>query len=108
VINTLVTITRIPKGQTQSETIAQNVVAQIDEKNPEMAAYYDKSHPYDIFDAYLKAGYGWQLLRGDLLTDQQNTDPLTGTNTLYRVVGRPEAFPNGHIEAVVNQFGGPS
>jgi hypothetical protein len=102
-IETQVTITR--KGA----TIAKDVDVQIDTKNPMMAAYYNNAHPYDVFDLYVKyAPPTWTLLRGDEATDQKNIDPLTKALTLYRVVGRPQPFDDGHIEAVVNLFTGPN
>ena len=102
-IETLVNISR--KGA----TIATNVDVQIDTKNEMMAAYYNKNHPYDVFNLYVKyAPPTWTLLKGDEVTDQKNIDPLTNALTLYRVVGRPQPFDDGHIEAVVNQFTGPS
>ena len=104
-IETQVTVTR---GSTNA-LVAANVDVQIDTKNPMMAAYYKNAHPYDVFDCYVKyAPPTWTLLRGDLLSDQVNTDPLTNNAVAYRVVGRPQAFPDGHIEAVVNIFAGPA
>lgn len=103
-IETTVNITR-----GANNTVVQNgVAAQIDTKNPMMAAYYNGSHPYDVFDCYIKYAAGYTVLRGDTITDTINTDPLTNAKTVYRVVGRPQAFPDGHIECVVNVFGGPS
>ena len=102
-IETQVTITR--KGV----TIAKDVDVQIDTKNPMMAAYYEKAHPYNVFDLYVKyAPPTWKLLRQDEVTDQKNIDELTNALTQYRVVGRPQAFADGHIEAVVNLFTGPN
>jgi hypothetical protein len=102
-IETQVTITR--KGA----TIAKDVDVQIDTKNEMMAAYYNKAHPYDVFNLYVKyAPPTWTLLRQDEITDQKNIDELTGNLTQYRAVGRPQKFDDGHIEGVVNQFTGPS
>jgi len=101
-IETTVTITRKGTG-----AIAQNVAAQLEQKNTMMAAYYNGAHPYDVFDCFLKYLLT-PVLRGDVVTDQQHTDPLTNALTIYRVVGRPQAFPDGHQECVVDQFGGPS
>lgn len=101
-IETTVTLSR------NAVAIQSGIAVQIDEKNPMMAAYYNNAHPYDVFDLYIKyAPASLAVLRGDLLTDEKNIDPETSRNTLYRAVGRPQKFPDGHIEAVVNQFVGP-
>jgi hypothetical protein len=43
------------------------------------------------------------LLQGDLLTDTQNNDPLTGVHKKFRVIGDPEPFANGHTEFVCDR-----
>ncbi len=102
-IETTVTITR------SGTTIASGVAVQLDTKHPMMAAYYNAAHPYDVFDCYvLYAPPAWTVLRSDELTDEVNVDPLTNAHTLYRAVGRPQPYPDGHIECVVNQFTGKS
>lgn len=100
-IDTTITIKR------GASTIAQHLPAQIDEKNPVMAASYNAAHPYDVFDLYLKS-YTGAVLRGDLFIDELNIDPLTSTNVQYRAAGRPEYFPDQHWECVANLIGGPA
>jgi len=102
-IETTVTITR--KGA----TIQSGIAVQIDAKNPIMMAYYGAAHPYDTFDLYIKyAPASLVVLRDDEFTDEKNLDALTGANTLYRTIGRPQRYPDGHIECIVDQFTGPA
>ena len=93
-----------PTGGT---VIANNVSVQIDEKNPVLASEYDRSHPYDVFDGYI-AYYPPTLTicRSDAWVDQNNTDPLTGNAMFYQVIGRPERFPDGHVECVLHVYEG--
>jgi hypothetical protein len=51
-------------------------------------------------------GFTWTgiaLLQGDKLTDTANTDPITSTNTAYRIIGDPEKFPDSHCEFVADR-----
>ena len=43
------------------------------------------------------------LRQGDKLTDINNIDPLTGTFTVYRIIGPVETFPDGHQEFTSDQ-----
>ena len=57
--------------------------------------------PYFRYNGITWAGL--TLLQGDKLTDVNNTDPKTGTNTVYRIIGDPEAFPDSHVEFVCDK-----
>ena len=51
-------------------------------------------------------GFTWVaiiLQQGDKLTDTVNVDATTGTNTVYRIIGDPEKFPDTHCEFVVDR-----
>jgi hypothetical protein len=96
-----VTITR--KGT----TIASNVLVQLDVMNPHLGKDYDGNHPFDFFEAYIYyLPSTTTVIRGDEFTDTINTSPSTGSLTQYLVIGRPEPFPDGHVECVVNQYVG--
>lgn len=75
---------------------------QLDEMSQADARAYSGAQagegPYDRYSGYTE----WPIVlrRGDLLTDQNTVDPDTGANTKYRIIGRPEKFPDGHQEWV--------
>ena len=51
-------------------------------------------------------GFTWAaltLLQGDKLSDTTNVDPTTSTNTVYRIIGDPEHFPDSHTEIVIDR-----
>jgi len=107
----ILTTVTIQRGASQTNrsggtTIATNVAIQIDEKQPMLAAEYDKAHPSDVFDGYIDGYLANPLLRGDALFDQLNTDPITSLPVYYQVVSRPEPFPDGHTECVLHLYEG--
>ena len=90
-------------------TIASNVLVQVDVMSPHLARDYDDNHPFDLFEAYIYyLPPTTKVIRGDTFTDTVNTSPSTGSLATYLVVGRPEPFPDGHVECVLNQFVGPN
>lgn len=48
--------------------------------------------PYDSYWIRTTGGGVITFLRGDLLIDEVNVDPLTGAKTRYRVFGNPSAY----------------
>lgn len=102
---TLVTYAQITRGNSMLSASSR---VQIDTKNPMMATYYDKNHPYWVYDLYVSGGAWLGVQMDDLFTDLYNTDPLTGLSAQYRVVGDPKPFPDGHVECVATRFAGPS
>lgn len=100
-----ITYTQITRG---NSTLSASSRVQIDTKNPMMATYYDKNHPYWVYDLYIWGGAWLGLAPGDLFTDSYNTDPLTGNAKQYRIVGDPKPFPDGHVECVATRFAGPA
>lgn len=101
----LVTYATITRGGT---TLSASSRVQIDTKNPMMATYYDKNHPYWVYDIYVTGAAYLGLEAGDLFTDQYHTDSLTTLSAQYRVVGDPKPFPDGHVECVATRFAGPA
>lgn len=88
-------------------TLLANQPVQIDEVSWEMGAYYNQSHPYDVFKCFIRySPFAFQ--REDLITDTVNIDPLTSALAAYRVVGLPRRFPDGHWELYMNRFAGSS
>ncbi len=57
--------------------------------------------PYFRYNGFTWGGL--TLLQGDKLTDTTNTDPKTNTNTVYRIIGDPESFPDSHWEFVADR-----
>lgn len=108
-ITTTITIKR---GASQTNPNGGVIVAtcagvQIDEKSPMLASEYDRAHPTDVFDGYITfLSPGTPTRRGDAWLDMLNLDPLTKLPTFYQVVGRPETFPDGHVEAVLHIYEG--
>lgn len=98
-INTFATVSR------NNVTQLTNQPVQIDEVSETMAGYYDNAHPYDVFKAIIRYTT-FAFHRQDLITDTVNIDPVTNTHTLYRVVGQPRPYPDGHVEMIVNRFAG--
>lgn len=81
------------------------ILCQMDEMSQAEAHAYGGAQagegPYDRFNGYTQ--FPITLKRGDKLTDTTNSDPDTGTNTVYRIIGRPEKHPDGHTEFCCDQ-----
>jgi|SRR5579859_5899700 len=102
-----VNVTRVTQPSQTPTTIVSGAVVQLDALNPRLATDYKGNHPFDTFDAYVTYLPPTIVLsRADLFTDALNTDPSTNQKAAYRIISRPEAFPDGHIECVVEQFVG--
>ncbi len=54
--------------------------------------------PYDSFWISTTGGGKLDVRRGDLLIDETEIDPLTSTNTRYRVFGQVEMFDQSHAK----------
>ena len=84
--------------------LVTNQPVQIDNASEVLSETY--GHPSDLFHVYIE--YTTVIfVRGDLVTDLFNLDPLTGQAVKYRVVGRPKSYPDGHVEMLAYQFTGP-
>jgi hypothetical protein len=56
---------------------------------------------YGMVPSYRYEGYCPQILdirQNDYLQDTVNKDPVTNTPVQYQIVGKPEKFPDGHME----------
>lgn len=82
-------------------TLYSNVYAQLDHMSVTEAAYYGGAAPYHRYEAYLLATIDVQ--QQDLLIDPNTIDPKTNAPTQYRVINHPEAFPDNHMELVVDR-----
>lgn len=99
--DTTVSVTR--KGT----VLQRDVSAVIQNMSIQMAATYNSGHPYDMYNIFITYAT-MDFQRGDLITDEVNTDPSTGALAVYRVVGQPRAYMDGHAELVGDGFVGKS
>lgn len=84
------------------------IEVQLDLMTPQQAAAYGGASagegPY-----FRYKGITWDSVsfaQGDLLTDIVNTDPLTGTFKKYRIIGKPDPYPDGHTQIAVDEVVG--
>lgn len=89
-----------------SNTIAQHVMVQKDNMSIAEASYIGGGSPYFKYNMYsLAANVSFQFQ--DLLTDESNTDPTTGSAAKYRIVSIPEFFSiDQHWEWISEQVVG--
>lgn len=97
--DTTVSVTR--KGS----VLQRGVAAVIENQSVQMAGYYNSGHPYDVYNIYINYAT-MDFQRGDLITDEVNPDPTTGSLAVYRVIGTPRAYMDGHVELVGDGFVG--
>lgn len=92
----------------QGTTVASGVPVQIDQASLEERLEFAGARPYDVFTVYTL----WPpidpaiIRRRDVLVDESNTDPETGTNAKYRVSGLVETFADDHQEMLVERVVG--
>jgi hypothetical protein len=81
----------------EGTTVASGLSAQYDLVAPDPKD--DLSHDRDflLYDVYIDYVTGLAVQRRDVLVDDRNTDPLTGTNLRMRVSG-VEQFDSDHFE----------
>lgn len=80
--------------------IAAGLTAQIDLTAPHVASDAHGERPYLEYDLFLEPIPAVGVQRRDMLVDEQNQDPLTGTNARYRVAA-VEIFDREHVECRV-------
>lgn len=73
---------------------------QIDNMSQQEAAYYGGAAPYQRYSIYSTVVY--DIRQEDLLVDTLNINPKTGALKQYRVINDPEAFPDLHMEFIVD------
>lgn len=99
-IDMFTTVTRAGNTVTGSPILVQS-----DLMNQQDARAYGGAQageaPYFRYNQF--TDYPITLLQGDKLTDTVNTDPKTGTNTVYRIIGDVEKFLDGHSEWVADR-----
>lgn len=77
---------------------------QIDNMSQQESAFYGGAAPYQRYSIYSTVIY--DVRQEDLLVDTQNINPKTGALKQYRVINDPEAFPDLHMEFVVDLYRG--
>lgn len=93
----------VKRGGSPVNTIPAFYV-QIDNMSQQEASYFGGSAPYQRYAIYSLVVY--DIRQEDLLVDTVNIDPKTSTYKQYRVINDPEAFPDGHVEFVVDRVRG--
>lgn len=82
---------------------------QLDDKNPTEATSYAGADPHYTYEAYtlqLPVNNPLLLRLNDVLIDQSVIDDVTGTNRVFRIVGKPQPYPDGHWEIVASWYRG--
>lgn len=93
--------------QRNKAVIHTGLAARVENMQWKIAADLGGQSPYDSFWIYPTGGGIVDVRRSDLLIDEQNIDPLTGTKAMYRVFGRVEQFFSDHAEIPAEQTIGP-
>ncbi len=98
-------LTTIQIQRPDGTIVASGIAAQIELAAPRVLADEGGARPYLLFDLLIE-GIPPAGVRGrDLILDEQNSDPLTGTNARYRVI-TAEVFDREHCECRVQQIVG--
>lgn len=101
----LLTTVRIERPE--GNVVARGVAVQIEEASAEEKLSFDGARPYDLVAIYTTQGVPLTpIRRRDVLYDEVNTDPETGTLAKYRVAGAVETFANDHQEMVAERVVG--
>jgi hypothetical protein len=95
--------TIIQSGLTQ--TIGQNIPVRLDNISPVVAAQIGGASPYNTYELESMVGVP-DIRQGDQLMDQNNIDPKTGNNVLYRVMGNPETWDGSYLSTLVEKLVG--
>ncbi len=102
VITTTVRIER-PQGT----IVATGIPVQIDQASVHEAVEFEGARPFDSFWLYTLQGVPVTAIRRrDVLYDERNNDPETGTLAKYRVSGLVETFDGDHQEAMIERIVG--
>lgn len=97
-------LTTIRIERPEGTVIATGVPVQIDAYNDVLSGEalhlsFDEARPYDLVDIYTTQGVPLTpIQRRDVLFDEINTDPETGTSAKYRVNAVVETFAYSHQE----------
>lgn len=94
----------------EGTVLARGIAVQIEQMSVREATDFDMARPFDSFWLYTLQGVPVTppggIVRRDVLFDEVNTDPETGTLAKYRVSGLVETFANHHQEAMVERVVG--
>ena len=78
--------------QRAKATIRTGLPVEIQNMSYQTAKENGQQSQYDAFWIRTTGGGTVDVRRGDLLIDEIEIDPLTNTNTQYRVFGRPKSY----------------
>ena len=96
-------ITTMHIERPEGTTVASGLLAQYDLAAPAPAVDLDHGRDFLLYDVYIDMVAGVTLRQRDVLVDDSNNDPLTGTNVRMRVV-TVEQFDGEHFEARCQQI----
>lgn len=96
-------LTTVHIERPEGTTIATGIAAQIDLAAPRLFSDEQGDRDYQEYDLYLEGVPSVGVRRRDVLVDEQNQDPLTGTNARYRVAA-VETFDRDHVECRCQQI----
>ena len=86
-------------------TIATHMPLRFDNISPMVAAQMGGASPYNTYEVYSQVGVP-DIRQGDQLMDENATDPKTGNNVLYRVMGNPETWDGSYLSTLVEKIVG--
>ena len=100
-------LTTVRVERPEGTVVARGVAVQIEEAALEERLSFDGARPYDSVYIYTTQGVPTTpLQRRDVLYDEVNVDPETGTLAKYRVSGAVETFNYDHQEMIAERIVG--
>src|SRR5579859_3657003 len=103
-------LTTVRLERPEGTVLARGIPVQIDQMSVKEASDFEMARPYDSFWIYTRQGVpvtpAGGIARRDVLFDEVNNDPETGTLAKYRVSGLVETFSTHHQEAMAERVVG--
>ena len=103
-------LTTVRLERPEGTVLAHGIPVQIEQMSVKEALDFDQARPYDTFWIYTRQGVpvtpAGGIARRDVLFDEVNTDPETGTLAKYRVSGLVETFASHHQELMAERIVG--
>ena len=101
-------LTTVRIERPEGTVVARGVAAQIEAANDTQERLdLEEARPFDLFWLYTTQGVpATPLQRRDVLFDEVNLDPETGSLAKYRVTGAVETFSGDHQEALCERVVG--
>lgn len=107
-------LTTVQVQRPEGTMVASGVWVQIDQADTYERLDFDGARPFDQYVVFTRQGVpappAGGLRRRDVLIDEHNSDPETGSAAQYRIVGNVETFTMGacgsHQECVVERIVG--